>query len=56
MNIKEMIVILLTSLSVLVGQQLGFETISFWIGILIAFFLGVLTFILLSKEIWEKKK
>jgi high-affinity Fe2+/Pb2+ permease len=55
MQIKEMIVILLASLSVLVGQQLGLESISIWIGLLIAFGLGVLTFVLLSKDIWGKK-
>lgn len=56
MNIKEMIVILLASLSILVGQQLGLESISIWIGLLIAFCLGVLTYILLNKETFERKK
>jgi Kef-type K+ transport system membrane component KefB len=54
MNIKEIIVILLCAFSLIIGNQLGIQNVSFWVIILVAFILGILTFVLLSKEIFNR--
>jgi Kef-type K+ transport system membrane component KefB len=54
MNIKELVVILLCAFSLIIGNQLGIQNVSFWVIILVAFILGILTFVLLSKEIFNR--
>lgn len=54
MNIKETIVILLVGFSFFIGHQLGLQDVSFWIILLIAFAGALLTFVLLSKDLFKK--
>ena len=54
MNIKEMGVILLCAFSLIIGNQFGLMNVSIWIVFLVAFILGIITFVLLSKDLLGK--
>ena len=56
MKINHFIAILLSSFGWIIGWQLASEGVSFWITILIAFVLGFGVFLLLSEDLFKKKK